>query len=191
MRLFTGAVAVIVLALFAAGCADGPGSMPRGHLARCAAPALVLRPGAPVVPMTGEHAVLYALANRGPAACTVRGYPKVTFYDARGRALPFRYADGGGAYVASRKPVTVVLAHGGTAYVLVAKYRCDLGVARNAATIRMALPAARGQVFAAREPVGVSGPPGLSYCRGGPRDPGQLVVVSPIEGTRQAATSLR
>jgi hypothetical protein len=46
-------------------------------------------------------------------------------------------------------------------------------------------------VFAARELVGVSGPPGLSYCRGGPRDPGQLVTVSPIERTGQATSSLR
>ena len=140
MRRFT--IAVAVMASFAAGCTSSPGSAPHGHLAQCAAHALVLRPAAPVPPMTGEHAVLYTLANRGPAACTVRGYPQVTLYDARGRALPFRYANGGGAYVTARKPVTVVLAHGAMAYVLAAKYRCDLGIAQNAATIRLALPAA-------------------------------------------------
>jgi Protein of unknown function (DUF4232) len=190
MRRFTTAVAVAGLASFAAGCASGPARTGYGHLAPCAAHALVLHAGVPVVPMTGEHAVLHALVNRGPAACTVRGYPLVTLYDARSRVLPFRYADGGGAYVTSRKPVTVVLARGARAYVLVAKYRCDLGIAENAATIRLALPAAGGQVFAGREPVGVPGPRGLSYCRGGPRDPGQLVTVSPIERTAQAASSL-
>lgn len=140
--------------------------------------------------MTGEHAVLYTLANRGPAACTVHGYPHITLYDARGRVLPLGYADGSGEYVTARKPVTVVLAHGAMAYVLAAKYRCDLGVAQNAAMIRLALPAAGGQVFSSRQPVRPSGPPGLSYCRGGPRDPGQLVTISPIEGTPQATSSL-
>ena len=89
-------IATAVMASFAAGCTSSPGSAPHGHLVQCAAHALVLRPAAPVPPMTGEHAVLYTLDNRSPAACTVRGYPQVTFYDARGRVLPFRYADGGG-----------------------------------------------------------------------------------------------
>ena len=188
MRRFT--IAVTVMASLAAGCTSSPGSAPPGHLAQCAAHALVLRTAAPVPPMTGEHAVLYTLANRGPAACSLRGYPRVTLYDARGRVLPFRYAAGGGAYVTSRKPVTVVLAHGAMAYVLAAKYRCDLGIAQNAATIRLALPAAGGQVFSSRQPLKLSGPPGLSYCRGGPRDPGQLVTTSPIEETPQATSSL-
>jgi hypothetical protein len=140
--------------------------------------------------MTGEHAVMYALTNRGPVTCTLSGYPKVVLYDAGGAALPFRYAEGGGAYVTSRKPVTVVLARGASAYVLVAKYRCDLGIARNAATIQLILPAARGGAFAGREAVGTAGAAGLSYCRGGQRDPGQVVAVSPVEPTLKATRSL-
>jgi hypothetical protein len=192
MRRLARAVIGAVLASVA-GCSGtgAPASSGHGHLAACAADVLVLRPGTGVVPMTGEHAVLYALANRGAQICTVRGYPRVTLFDAGGRVLPFRYADGGGAYVTSGKPATVVLAPGATAYVLVAKYRCDLGIARAAATIGLILPAGHGQVFAAREPVGVAGPPGLSWCRGGPRDPGQLVTVSPVEPAAQAASSLR
>jgi len=31
---------------------------------------------------------------------------------------------------------------------------------------------------------------GLSYCRGGRHDPGQLVAVSPVEPTQQATASL-
>jgi len=191
MRGFTRAVIGAVLAL-AAGCASigAPASSGHGHLAACAADALVLRPGAGVVPMTGEHAVLYALANRGRQTCTVRGYPQVTLYYAGGRVLPFRYADGGGAYVTPGKPTIVVLAPGAAAYVLVAKYRCDLGIVANATTIELTLPAGHGQVFAAREPVGVACPSGLSFCRGGPHDPGQLVTVSPVEPTAQAASSL-
>jgi Protein of unknown function (DUF4232) len=141
--------------------------------------------------MTGEHAVLYTLTSRGPVTCTVHGYPHVVLYDANGGALSFHYATGGGAYVISGKPVTVVLAHGATAYVLVAKYRCDLGIARDATTIQLTLPAARGGIFAEREKTGISGPAGLSYCRGGQHDPGQLVTVSPVEPTARTTSILR
>ena len=191
MRRWTGTLTGAVLASVA-GCAStaAPASAGHGHFITCAVDALVLRPGAAVVPMTSEHAMLYVLANRGPLTCTVRGYPQVTLYDAHGRALPFLYADGGSTYVTARKPATVVLAPAALAYVLVAKYRCDLGIARTAATIGLTLPTGRSPVFAAREPVGVPGPPGLSYCRGGPHDPGQRVTVSPIEPAAQAASSL-
>jgi hypothetical protein len=141
--------------------------------------------------MTGEHAVMYALTNRGPLTCALSGYPQVVLYDAGGAALPFRYARGGGAYVTSRKPVTVVLARGASAYVLVAKYRCDLGIARYATAIRLTLPAVHGAAFAGREAVATAGAAGLSYCRGGPRDPGQVIAVSPVEPTQQATRNLR
>jgi hypothetical protein len=140
--------------------------------------------------MTGEHAVMFALTNRGAVTCSLSGYPKVVLYDAAGAELPFRYARGGGAYVTSRKPVTVVLARGALAYVLVAKYRCDLGVARNATVIRLTLPT-RGAAFAGREALAIAGAAGLSYCRGGPRDPGQVIAVSPVEPTQQATRILR
>jgi hypothetical protein len=160
----------------------------RAALTACAADVLALRPGPRVVPMTGEHAILYTLANRGPRACTVGGYPRVTLYAASGRALPFRYADGGGPYVTRARPAIVTLAPRGTAYLLVAKYRCDLGIVATAATIRLTLPVRAGQVFAVREPDGVPGAPGLSYCTGGPGDPGQLVTLSPVESAAQATT---
>ena len=71
--------AVVVLVSSAAGCASStPADGGQGHRGPCAASALVLRPGTPVSPMTGEHAVSYALANRGQVACTVRGYPRIT-----------------------------------------------------------------------------------------------------------------
>ena len=187
IRALIGTVLASAVGCAGSGASAGPGQRPP---AACAARSLVLRPGPGVAPMTGEHAVLYVLANRGRQACTVRGYPHVTLYDADGRVLPFRYSDGGGAYVTSRRPATVVLAPAGTAYVLVAKYRCDLGAARDAAAVGLALPVGRGQVPAAREPAGVAGPAGLSWCRGGPDDPGQLVTVSPLEPTAQAAGRL-
>ena len=188
MRSVTAVAAAVLVSLAAGGCGSPGGTHAR--VMQCPARALVLRPGTPVAPMTGEHAVMYALANRGPVTCTVHGYPQAVLYDANGDVLPFRYATGGGAYVTSGKPVTVVLTRGASAYVLVAKYRCDLGIAGNATAIRLTLPAAHG-VFAQREAVGISGAAGLSYCRGGQHDPGQLVTVSPVEPTAQAAGSLR
>jgi hypothetical protein len=52
-------------------------------------------------------------------------------------------------------------------YVLAAKYRCDLGVARNATAIRLTLPT-RGAAFAGREALAVAGAAG----RPGARSPG-------------------
>jgi hypothetical protein len=190
MRSVKAVVAAALVPLVAGGCGTGPGGTRHAPPAQCPASALVLQPGTPVVPMTGEHAVMYALANRGPVTCTVRGYPQAVLYGPNGGVLPFHYATGGGAYVTSSKPPTVVLAHGALAYVLVAKYRCDLGIARNATAIRLTLPAAHGGIFTQREAVGISGPAGLSYCRGGPHDPGQLITISPAEPTRQATSSL-
>jgi uncharacterized protein DUF4232 len=186
-------MAAVVVPLTIAACISVTGRTQhdRTPAVRCAAQALVLRPGTYVSPMTGEHAAMYALTNRGSAACTVKGYPQVVLTDATGAVLPFRYANGGGAYVTSAKPATVVLAPGASAFVLVAKYRCDLGVQRDATAIRLTLPTAHGTVFAGREPVGVSGSTGMSYCRGGQHDPGQLVAVSPVEPTPQATSSHR
>ena len=187
-------LAAAAVPLIIAGCSSGIGTAQHARAAirigRCPGRALVLHPGTYVSPMTGEHAVMYALTNRGPAACTLTGYPQVVLTDAAGAVLPFRYAKGGGAYVTSARPVTVVLAHGASAYVLVAKYRCDRGIEHNATTIRLTLPTTH-DAFAGREAVGISGSMGLSYCRGGQHDPGQLVAVSPVEPTQRATTSIR
>jgi Protein of unknown function (DUF4232) len=211
-RLVKAMAAAVLVSLTAGGCsstvgnahaarpmrADQRPSSPAGSATpsapagepRCSARALALQPGTYVAPMTGEHAVMYALTNRGSVSCTLTGYPQVTLYDTKGAVLPFRYAKGGGAYVTATKPVTVVLAPRASAYVLVAKYRCDLGVARNATAIRLTLAAAHGTSFAGHEAVAISGSTGLSYCRGGRHDPGQAIAVSPVEPTQQATGSL-
>jgi Protein of unknown function (DUF4232) len=201
MRRWAGSMLAAVLAsLAAAGCQDATASS-SGNVAHpalaarssavreCAASLLVLRPGPFGSAMTGEHADSFMLTNRGSAACTVSGYPQVTLYDSHGVAVPFRYATGGGAYVTAKRPATVLLSPGKSAYVLVAKYRCDLGTVDDATAIRLSLRADKGPAFAGREPVG-GGVAGLSYCKGGRADPGQLVTVSPLEATFQATTSL-
>jgi hypothetical protein len=194
-RFAKAMLAAVAVQLMVAGCSSGIGTAQHTRtgvrIGRCPGRVLVLHPGTSVSPMTGEHAVMYALTNRGPAACTLMGYPQVMLTGATGAVLPFRYANGGGAYVTSARPVTVVLAHGASAYVLVAKYRCDLGIETTATAIRLTLPTTQGVAFAWREAVGISGSMGLSYCRGGQHDPGQLVAVSPVEPTQLATTSFR
>ena len=204
MRFLQAVAASALASLAVIGCASAGGAYlssaapaarpmsktasapPSAQAMRCRAGVLDLRPGAYVSPMTGEHAVMYALTNRGSVTCTLDGYPQVALYSAQGIALPFRYTKGGGTYTTHNKPATVVLAPGASAYVLVAKYRCDLGTVRTAATIQLTVPAAGPIPFVGREAVGGSGSLGLSYCRGGPDDPGQVVAVSPIEPTQRA-----
>lgn len=199
-RYVKSVIAAVLVSLAAAGCqeatASSSGSVAHPTLAaqssgvrQCTASVLVLRPGLLVSPMTGEHADSFMVTNHGPVACTVSGYPQVTLYDSRGVAMPFRYAEGGGAYVTAKKPAIVTLAPGKSAYALVAKYRCDLGIADDATAIRLTVHADQDPAFSGREPIG-GGAAGLSYCQGGQEDPGQLVTVSPVEATFQATTSL-
>jgi hypothetical protein len=131
--------------------------------------------------MTGEHGDYYALVNQGRTACTLDGYPSIVLYDTRGAILPFRYVHGASSYVTKAAPRPVLLPPGASAYVLVAKYRCDVGVSQNAATIRLTLPGNLATAVTIRispRPLGVLL---LSYCTGGPDDPGQVIGVSPIE----------
>jgi Protein of unknown function (DUF4232) len=152
----------------------------------CQPAALALGYGPALSPITGEHGDFYALINRGPAACTLAGYPDITLYAANGAPLRFRYRRGRGPYVTAASPGTVTLRAGGSAWILVAKYRCDIGIAGNAMTIRITLPGARHAVLTGRASSGGTGVAALSYCRGGVNDPGQTVAVSPIEPALRA-----
>jgi len=152
----------------------------------CRARSLSLGYGAQISPATGEHGDSYILTNRGPAACALDGYPGITLYAADGTHLPFHYVYGHGQYVTSAPPALVVLLPGASAYVLVAKFRCDLGIDHNAATIRITIPGPQHGAVTGRAASNASGVSALSYCRGGPNGPGQVIAVSPIESARQA-----
>jgi hypothetical protein len=154
----------------------------------CRARSLALRYGPQISPATGEHGDIYVLANRGPSACTLAGYPRITLYTSDGTRLPFHYVHGHSQYVTSAPPRPVVLRPGGSAYVLVAKFRCDLGVAQAAATIRITIPSPQHGAVTGRAASNTSGVSALTYCRGGPNGPGQIIAVSPIEPTRLATT---
>jgi len=86
---------------------------------------------------TGEWSVIAVLANGSSAPCGVRGAPKVELRDAEGEPMSFEYVVNGGMYVRRAGSARITLDPGGRAYVKVAKYRCDLGVATRAETIRI------------------------------------------------------
>jgi hypothetical protein len=92
--------------------------------------------------------------------------------------------------VTSRPPATVTVKRGGAAWILVAKYRCDLGDLRDATAISLALPGMARTALSGLVPRDGSGASALTYCRGGAADPGQTVTVSPIEPAPDAASSL-
>lgn len=125
---------------------------------------------------TGENPLSITLANTGTAPCTLDGYPTVTLLDARGIALPFVYSHSGDIMVTASAPQSVLLNPGQVAWVLINKYRCDLGDKDTVSAVAVLPPgtSARLTLSAPAEPL-------LGYCGSG--DPGSTVVVSPLEPT--------
>lgn len=127
--------------------------------------------------MTGEDGFYVMFGNAG-SACRLTGYPTVSFADASG-PLPFRYQDGTGPYFDASLPKSVTVpghsARPGVQFEI-AKYRCDLGVERGARTVTFRLPGATTDVRLAT--MTWPGNAHIDYCKGGPKDPGQLVYVN-------------
>jgi hypothetical protein len=140
--------------------------------------------------MTGEHADLFELTYRSARSCVLDGYPRVGLDD-HGKRLAFVYLDGGGPYVTTRAPRRVALGPGRRAYFLAAQYRCDGGILYAATSIRVRLPATTGESTLDLSGTGAE----LSYCKQQPGDqrvdPGNRVVVSPIESSLAATRSLK
>jgi hypothetical protein len=162
---------------------DGKSRAAAGGAPRCRSAALRLS-STELVPMTGETGGIFLLANRSPTKCIIEGYPRVQLI-VRGRPLPFRYKNGGGPYVTTRRPQAIVMAPRARAYFLVAKYRCDAGPASpSASEIRVAPPRTSGSLA-------LRVPSGLEYCQASRHeeqrlDPGNTVVVSPVAASRLA-----
>lgn len=148
---------------------------------QCATSNLSLGFGDRVSAMTGEHAVIYTLTNNGKVTCHLFGYPGVSFYDKKNHQLPFRYTRAKTQYMGHKAPSTVVLHQGDRAYFLVAKYRCDIGDSTVAATIRVYPPNTKQQLVSSAAPSDAFGV--FTYCKGGAKDPGQQIDVSPVRAT--------
>ena len=96
----------------------------------------------------------------------------------RHRLLPFK-AVWGGRYGTGGKPRTVLLHTGERASFIVAKYRCDAGIAANATQVRVYPPNTTKQLRLRLRPEKA-----MSYCRAfhGPdrKDPGNTINISPV-----------
>jgi hypothetical protein len=95
--------------------------------------------------------------------------------------IPFVYRHGGDIMVTSRPPRPVLLRAGGSAYVLLDKFRCDLGDRRESTSVQIGL---KGSTSRSR-PVAL-GDMHISLCKPGIPAEGRVVNVSPFEPTRGA-----
>ena len=115
------------------------------------------------------------VTNRSNSRCTLHGYPLVSLRDRRGM-IPFIFKR-----VPDPMPL-LVLRKGGSAYVVVSKFRCDLKPLRSVT---------KGEVWLAGHPgARLSFVPhvGIGLCR--PDDGGEAYVkVTPFEPTVRAALS--
>jgi hypothetical protein len=150
----------------------------------CLVTNLSLGVGDRISPATGEHGDVYKLTNHGKLTCQLRGYPGITLYDHAHQILPFRYLRGGGQWVTHKAPKMVVLNPGNYGFFLIAKYRCDIGISMSATTIRVYPPNDMRQITGPAS--SIAGVSKLEYCKGGTKDPGNLVYISPVAATLRA-----
>jgi hypothetical protein len=183
---------VLVLVLVLAACQSGaPASAPSSPRVKtptspsagptlnrpvCATAHLRLGRGNLVSEATGQNSFMLTLKNTSSAPCHLDGYPHVELADETGKPIPFRYRNSGDQMITSLSPTVVTLAPGQTAYLLINKYRCDMGDKTPSRVVRVTPP---GDATALRMAVGDR--PDLAYC--GPGDPGSVVDVSPVEAT--------
>lgn len=183
---------VLVLALVdATSCGDSPaGSRAPGARSKpvatassptvppCAAVDLTLSYDPSVrFQATDDRGVAFRLRNSGPSACRLAGYPTVVLMDRAGTVLPFRYTNGHNPYITRRRPVAFALAPGHAAHVGIAKYECTLGGRGLGVRIAVTLPGGGPALSTSLSGRALS----ISYCVGGPRDPGNTVGISPLE----------
>jgi uncharacterized protein DUF4232 len=174
----SGLAWAVVILVLATGCRGGglaasPASTPTTTTTTTCTPAqLRLAAGFDVSPKTGQNPEAIRLTNTGPR-CVLDGYPAVRFTDPGGAAIPFHVSQSGDQMVTAHGAHRVVVPHGSAAWVVLNKYRCDLGDHARVGEIELRLAGA-GMI-------GTVGPDsaGWAYC--GPGDPGSTVHVSPFE----------
>jgi hypothetical protein len=144
----------------------------------CNAAGLLLSAGPDISARTGQNPDAIRLTNSG-SRCVLDGYPVVRLKDAAGARIPFDISRSGDQMVTTHHAHPVVLSHGGSAWILLNKYRCDLGGRTAVREIVVRLSGA-GRIGAMRVDDA-----GWAYCGRG--DPGSTVHVSPFEPRLPAA----
>jgi hypothetical protein len=129
---------------------------------------------------TGQHTLALRLTNRG-AACTLYGRPALWFEDTHGR-IPFQLRSGTDQMITATYALPVQVRQGGSAWVVINHYRCDLGDKRAASVIRMGVQDAS---YRNTIRVVINNPYQVDYC--GKGDPGSTITVAPFEPTLLAA----
>jgi hypothetical protein len=146
----------------------------------CRSSLLEIANGPDISPATGQNPLSFLVTYRGLKACELDGYPTVALLDGRGRRLPFRISHKGDQMVTSRRPVALRVLPRQSAFLVINKYRCDLGDLRVAKRVRVGLPGEAGRLMLV-----LPGPGVIGYC--GKNDAGSIVAVSPFEPTLRAA----
>jgi hypothetical protein len=175
-----GSGGLLLVALFV-GMTPSAGRTQSVRAPACQVWQLAISTGPDISEKTGQHSLTIRLTNRGSAPCLLDGYPTMALTDSRG-ILPFRISHRGDTMIAGHRAKQLTVRGGGRAYVVINKYRCDLGDRRVARTLLLRLPRAEP----ARHLV-LRIPPGyiLGYC--GSIGPGSTLAVSPFEPTVHAA----
>jgi hypothetical protein len=151
----------------------------QASMSRCLMVDLLIRLAGEVSPTTGAHPIALRIVNRGQA-CQVSGYPGVVLRDGGG-VIPFVYRHRGDIMVTSRPPRPVLLRTGGSAYLLLDKFRCDLGDRRRSTSVQIWL---KGSTSGSRRVA--LGDMRISLCKPGIPAEGRVVNVSPFEPTLRA-----
>ena len=172
-----GSGGLLLVALFV-GMTPSTGRTQSIRAPACRVWQLAIAAGPNISEKTGQHSLTIRLTNRGRAPCLLDGYPTVALKDARG-VLPFRISHRGDTMIAGHRPRPLTVRGGGRAYVVINKYRCDLGDRRVARTLVLRLPRAASRHLV----LGI--PPGyiFGYCAGA----GSTVAVSPFAPAVRAA----
>ena len=119
-----------------------------------------------------HHALAGSIGNLGDAACSLNGYPELTFVDTENKVMPFVVSHRTGPLVRHVTPARVGVPAGHAVYFLVDKMQCSNAAGATLATVGVRVP---GDVSETHLAVTASG---YDACPTG--DSGNTVTVSAI-----------
>ncbi len=143
----------------------------------CSPSQLSLGAGPAVSAATGEWSLSLAVTNRG-GPCRLSGAANLGLYDARG-ALPFARATHN-QYQRFVAALALVMPRGAHVDLLATKYRCDLGVSRQATRATVGISTFSGTAHLTYRGTALRL---MGWCKGGASDPGNTLVVGPLVPT--------